>query len=386
MFESLAVEIKELQALDPDGLTDDELRDAVLHLDRLSSSFDAARTALQVAFDARRVWADSGARSCSAFLSRETGRPKQECGGRLALGRALRHLPLVAVAWAAGDLSEAQVRRLVSLRNARTAEALRRHEAALIEQARTLSFPDFCQAIEYWRLHADPDGASQQDVDRRDRRRVTLDETLSGMRSGTILLDPVSGEIVGEELRRLEQELFEGEWAEVKARLGREPKVSELPRSPDQRRADALVEMAKRSATAPAEGKAPRPLFQVLLGSESLAHLLQLASGQVVSPTALLPWLDAADLERYLFEPLRERVISVSYRRTFTGALRDLIQVRDRRCFHRTCDVPATHCQVDHVEPWAAGGITAQENGRVACAFHNRARHRRRPPPRPPPG
>lgn len=130
-------------------------------------------------------------------------------------------------------------------------------------------------------------------------------------------------------------------------------------------------------------GKAPRPLFQVLLGAESLAHLLQLASGQVVSPAALLPWLDDAEFERYLFEPLRQRVISVSYRRSFTGALRDLIQVRDRTCFHRTCDAPAHRCQIDHIEPWAAGGVTAQENGRAACAFHNRSRHRRRPPPPP---
>ena len=41
--------------------------------------------------------------------------------------------------------------------------------------------------LEYWRLHADPDGADGKDIARRDRRRVTLDETLGGMRSGTIL-------------------------------------------------------------------------------------------------------------------------------------------------------------------------------------------------------
>jgi len=39
-------------------------------------------------------------------------------------------------------------------------------------------------------------------------------------------------------------------------------------------------------------------------------------------------------------------------------------------------DVPAADCDIDHVEPWAAGGPTTQANGRAACGFHNRARQR----------
>jgi hypothetical protein len=34
------------------------------------------------------------------------------------------------------------------------------------------------------------------------------------------------------------------------------------------------------------------------------------------------------------------------------------------------------------IQPWAAGGPTTQENGRLLCGFHNRLRsQRRRPPP-----
>ncbi len=77
------------------------------------------------------------------------------------------------------------------------------------------------------------------------------------------------------------------------------------------------------------------------------------------------------------------RVIDVSYKRSFDGALRDLIKIRDRLCYHRYCDEPAHRCQVDHIEPWSAGGITSQDNGRLACGFHNRLRNRRRPPPPP---
>ena len=380
MFEGLGLAIKEVAHLDADALADDELTEAVVELGRLESQLLAARNQLLGAWDARGVWRADGARSGAAALSTRTREPKAECGSRLWLERTLRHLPVVREAWRAGDLTIAHARLFARARNPRTAADLRRDEPMLVHQAMTLSFGEFAQALDYWKMHADPDGASQSDVERRDRRRVSLDRTLSGMWSGSTLLDPISGETVANELARLEQELFEADWAAAKERLGREPVVADLARTADQRRADALVEMATRSATAPADGKAPRPLFQVIMGNDALSHLLQLASGQVLPPEALLPWLSAADLERYLFEGQSQRVITVSYKRTFTGALRDLIKVRDRLCYHRTCDEPAHRCQIDHIEPWAAGGTTAQENGRVACKFHNLLRERLRAP------
>ena len=66
----------------------------------------------------------------------------------------------------------------------------------------------------------------------------------------------------------------------------------------------------------------------------------------------------------------------VERRRFFTGATRRAVEVRDRTCFHPSCDEPAERCQVDHVVPYEAGGPTTTENGRPACGFHNRWRQR----------
>jgi len=292
-------------------------------------------------------------------------------------------MPLVDAAWAAGDITLDHVRRLAGTRNRRTRAAFARDEAILVEAARTTTFHQFHQVVEYWQQHADPDGAEQSDVERRDRRRVSLNETFGGSYSGSVLLDPISGSIVSGELQRLEQDLFDAEWADAKTRLGRDPLVGDLERTPDQRRADALVEMARRSATMPAGGRPPKPLFTLLLGADAFSHLMQLASGQVLPPSALLPWIADADLERVLFDGSPSRVIDVSYKRSFTGALRRLIEVRDQFCYHRYCYIPAHKCQIDHIQPWTAGGITSQDNGRVACGYHNRLRHRRPPPPPP---
>jgi len=48
--------------------------------------------------------------------------------------------------------------------------------------------------------------------------------------------------------------------------------------------------------------------------------------------------------------------------------------VRDRRCYHRFCDLPAEACQVDHIIPWSHDGPATQANGRLACDYHNRNR------------
>ena len=380
MFDTLRMGIKELAQLDPGDVCDEELRDAVVELAELRDAFAAADARLHRMFDTRRVWEADGARCGGAWLARRTRAPKQECGQRLRLGRACDDLPVAAQAWAAGEIGAAHVRRLAQARNPRTAALLGRDEAMLVDQARTLTFAEFEAAVDYWLQHADPDGADDTELERRSRRKLSLDETFTGMFSGHMLLDPVSGAVVTAELRRLEQELFETDWKHAKHQLGRDPRPQELGRTPDQRRADAVVEMAIRSATAPAGGKRPKPLFTLLLGAEKFNHLCQLGTGQVVAPAAALPWLDDAQLERILFDGTGERALNVSRKRSFSGALRRVLEVRDRQCGHEYCDIPAEQCQGDHITPYSAGGLTSQENGRPQCGPHNRARHKRPPP------
>jgi len=88
-------------------------------------------------------------------------------------------------------------------------------------------------------------------------------------------LDPISGEIVARALKKIEDELFDAEWAEHKRAV----------RTPAQRRADALVEMARRAGAAPEGARVPAPLFTVLVDYPTVAgRMCQLAGGAVVSP------------------------------------------------------------------------------------------------------
>ena len=157
---------------------------------------------------------------------------------------------------------------------------------------------------------------------RRDRRDVYLESSFGGMWLGKITLDPISGAVVAGELGRLEREMFEADWAEAREALGREPAPSEVSRTSSQRRADALVEMATRSRTAPTDGRRSPPLFSVLVGYETLhGRICELVQGSVISPGSLIPWLDQATIERIVFRP-GQRVEVSATARPFAGATR----------------------------------------------------------------
>ena len=358
---------------------------SVEELQRQLARLESFVTGSVAAFDASGGFEADGARNAVAWLTTRCRLPRREARARVRRGRELSHLPECASAWERGEITGAHLDVMASLRTGATEEALARDEEVLVKEACRLRFDRFLAAVAYWRQRADPDGADAEAERRRAGRDAYLVKSFSSMWLGQMTLDPVSGTIVSGELDRLERQLFEADWAEATGRLGREPSVADLDRSPGQRRADALVEMATRSGTAPRDGRRPAPLFTVLVGYETLhGRICALEDGTVVPPGSLLPWLEVADLERAVFAPGRRVEISPTSR-LYSGATRRAVEVRDRECVHPTCDVTASRCQVDHIRPWALGGPTTQENGRLLCGYHNRLRNRREQSPRPPP-
>jgi hypothetical protein len=369
--------IDQLMEADPATCADAE---SVERLQRQLARLEAFAASTAAAFDSSGAWVHDGARTAAAWIATRCRLPRSNARRLVHRGRELRHLPVCAEAWSEGRIGAAHVDAIASLRRESTEEALSRDEELLVQQAQSLRFDAFAHAVAYWEQLADPDGSEDSEERRRIQRDVYLANSLNGQWMGKITLDPLSGGIVAGELQRLERALFEADWAEARDALGREPTPSELSRTSAQRRADALVEMATRSRTAPADGRRPAPLFSVLVGYETLhGRICELAQGTVVTPGSLIPWLDRADIERAVFGPGR-RVEVGATTRLFTGATRRAIEVRDRQCTHPYCEGFSSDLQVDHILPFALGGPTTQENGRVLCGFHNRLRNQRPPP------
>ncbi len=360
---SPAVEVKEAidllvraAAADLTSCTGAELEELALLTNDALAVATAAHTRAMAALDVSRQWEVDGARSAAAWLAWKRHLPMGRTRAVLRCGRELRDLPLTEAAFLEGRVTSDHVRLLAQARDANP-EAFEPCEADLVGLAESLLFQSFQVAVRYWCHRYDPDGVEADAVERWNRRNVSCSPTWGGIAIKG-WLDPISGEIVKRELDRLEQEMFEAEWAELREREGDGASVGALARATWQRRADALVEMARRSASLvdhPERNAPARVLLSVLTGDESMARICELSSGTVVTPGEVLPLLKDCDLERLVFDSA-SRVVDVGVRqRCFTGATRRAIEVRDRQCVHGSCTLPAERCEIDHKQPYVRG-------------------------------
>ena len=113
------------------------------------------------------------------------------------------------------------------------------------------------------------------------------------------------------------------------------------PRSPGQRRADALVAACEQGLMQIS------PTLTRALGcdAEFLAAVLD-ANGNL---------LDCGRLNRL-----------------FTGKTRLALELRDRGCAWPGCDRPISWTQAHHIVSWLDGGETKPLNGVLLCPFHHR--------------
>jgi len=314
------------------------------------------------------VWGLDGSLSAASRLAVDSRTSRSTARRVLRRARCLQEMPVTAVAVANGVLSTDHVDLFARANRPHRRTRFAEDEPTLVAACTPLLWDDAVRAVDYWCSRADADGAGdddrQRDADRRAGAHLHASSTLDGTVVVSGVLDPVGGEVFLNELDRLEHHFY---LTDLKSGSGR---------TGAQRRAAALVEMATRSATAPADGRRPKPLFVAHVGDETVRHLCELARGTVVAPGDLAGWIDDAVIESVLFDG-PSTVLSVSQQRSFTGKLRRAIEARDRRCQHPAgCAVPAPKCDIDHITPSSQGGTTSQFNGRVECTSHNRHRNK----------
>ena len=371
--------LADLATRDLTSFTDAEIEQHAVATAELLTLAEAAHVVALARLDTSGAWAPSGARSAAHFVAWQAHLPLSRAQGRQRCGRQLRVLPATSAAFAAGRITVDHVR-LLAHAQGKAPEAFAYDEERLVELAGSTLFSGFETIIRYWVHRHDPDGAEVDAASAFAQRRVDCSSTFEGTVVIDALLDPITGAIVARELARLEQQLFEADWAEARERSGDAATVADLARTPKQRRADALRIMAERSAAKPVDATEARVLLQVLVGHESVDRLCELSNGTVVTPGQLLPILDRADVERVIFDG-PSKVIDVGVRRRlFSGATRTAIHARDRGCTHPSCDEPLDRCQIDHVIPYCRGGLTTQDNGTDHCRFHNIQKGGRPPP------
>ncbi|MFH1329946.1 MAG: DUF222 domain-containing protein [Actinomycetota bacterium] len=351
-----------------DWLADCELVPELQRLRRLIARAEARAAQVVAAAHHRGLPDAQGSGSPTSWLIAATGDPPAVCRSRLRVALSLRHMPVTREAFSQGELSEPRVRLLADAREFSPGN-FSRDERLLVSQARSLSARVLPLALTHWRRLADPDGAVADAGKAFERRRLCVSATWAGMVRLDGDSDPESGQVLLKAIGSLAEP-----WA-----LDRDD-----PRSPQQRRADALVEICRRhldGGDAPRQGGVKAHLtLTVSLQDLQGDGVVDMGAGPITAEAARRLACDA-ELTSIVLDAAGRPVGVGHTSRIVPAALRKALVLRDRTCAHPGCHRPAGWCDAHHIHHWARGGSTTLANLRLLCRRHHRAAHDHNPYP-----
>ena len=304
--------------------------------------------------------------------------------------RLIADYPEVGRHYFAGTIAPDHVRRLGALhQNKRVTAHVVEFMPLFLEWATTLDIDTFNTATQRWEQLTDADGTHRHSDlvhDDRDASIHTFDDTT--------YIDAKVGNVQGTLMHEVHQRFCE---RELQADLAERDRLSldDLPRTARQRRADALH--AIFAAAADTLPPAVEPLVNIVIdGATYEAALRAIADntplpslagtpdtfaarrcdtvgGIAIDPIAAVTMSLLGQVRRVVTEA-SSTVIDLGRRsRLFTGASREAIFLRGRRCIWPGCGLP--HTQIDHLRPWSDGGTTSPPNGAPLCPRHNRLKN-----------
>src|SRR5215470_1646614 len=287
--------------------------------------------------------------SCSRWLSETLKLTPNAAYAQVRTARMLEQLPWTAAAFRRGQISSqhvAVIRRAME-QVAKTCLDPSDVEPALVFAARQMDTFELDQHWQQMRYQADQEAALEAEEERRRRRWLSLRQIPTGNYRIEGVLDAEGGATLKTALQGI---------------LGRHP-AKDDERTPPQRRADALVELARRRLDAgdlPERG-GERPHLLLIAEPSTLrlepgSRLAELDWGpRVTGETARRIGCDAA-LTPVLIGPGGE-VLHVGRRsRSVPASLRKALNLRDRRCQWPGCTMPPEQREPHHVRHWADDG------------------------------
>ena len=349
---------EQLLALDPTTLPADELHASTMRLEAERSRLAVAAATVTREFAVRRAWRADGTLKPELAIGRDAKRDHEAARRDIRRARWLERMPLTRQAVVDGRLSIDHVDLLVHHAAGARFELFLQHEALLVDQwprCPSSTTPDgWCST---GRLRPTTNCGRRRERPGGVPRCTCPARESPAAGSSTAQLAPVDHEIVATELQRLTREI---------ALEDRRGGVNARPHSGVPRRWCAWP---PGPSTPPAPGPAAVPGDRRRRDRTPPVPARLRHRG---APRRSRRAPRRGGLEAFLFDG-SEVVLTTSKQRTFRGALRRAVQVRDKRCQHRSvCPTPAVDADIDHRTPAARGGPTSQFNGAVECIPHNR--------------
>jgi Domain of unknown function (DUF222) len=356
--------VEEFDACDIEQMGDTELGEELVCMRRGIDRLEAQFSRRLVRFEAVKGYESAGAANLISWLRLHCRMGTSSAARRLHMTRQLIELPQTEGAWRRGEISSGHAAVIGRTVDELGSDAARSAEPVLLEAAAHMHPGHVWLVGQQVRHTIDPDGALAAANAAYARRRLSLITNIDGAIELAGLLDAEGGALLRTAIDALTRPLPGDD------------------RVTSQRRADALVELARRQlddGSLPASG-GQRPHVTVTIPVAAL-------SGGGDGPPAELEWagpiVDEAAL-RLSCDGVRTTVtvdeegmpVGVGRAtRTIPLSLRRALVVRDRGCRFPGCDRPPPWTDAHHIAHWGRGGKTELPNLVLLCRPHHRLVH-----------
>ena len=335
---------------DPLGLGEDDLVGSLQVTARLRNRLDAYLTALAGTADAQHVSTSLRAGTTGVMIAAATGTNPAVGSAIVGTARALRTLPRVTDAFAAGTINSLHVHALREAAGRITDFAALEH--ALVQVAESVEPAELRRLLSVLIIQDHPESPDTDHQCQRDKRGLSLSETANGMFRLDGWLDGLEGRRLRDALAAFTDRRSSGD-----------------TRTATQARADALADIIT------AANANTRPLgvsgLSVLVDIEDLPDGVgaTLDDGQLLGP-ATFDLLSCATACAVIFGVKRDDTfvplaLGRSLRRASRWQWAALI-ARDRGCIR--CGRSPRYCEAHHIVHWKDGGLTDLSNLVLMCS------------------
>jgi hypothetical protein len=315
----------------------------------------ALRSAAAATLEDKALWRREGFRSLAHWMAAKTGTAVGPARATLEMVGLLADLPLVAEAFRAGRLSEAQAREIAAV-----AADVPEAEEQLLEAAGKLSLQGLqeeCRRVEaaaivdeddrYRRVHRSRHVRSW--VDRHGVGRMSFRGTPDDLARLMNEVDRRCDDIVADALQ--------GGWFE----------------SREAHRADALLDLARPNSAGPA---GPDSMIHVMVDYDALMRGHTVAGERCEIPgIGPIPVTLARQMsEDAILKVLLTKGVDVTAvahaGRTIPAHLRSAVEARDQKCIVPRCN-NRRHTEIDHRNSFGRTGVTKLEDLALLCRWHH---------------
>jgi hypothetical protein len=297
-----------------------------------------------------------------------------EASGTLKTARALPEMPIVARGALDGAIAYRSLQLLAQARDRHPTEFVT-HETVFGDIATYLSVKDLKRAVGHWEQQVNYDQALLDTKRLETQRSLFHSQTFDGLWSMKGTFTPEGGHTIKQAIDAITDP------------TNIDPVE---PRSPAQRRADAMVDICSFYLTHNRDlvtSGGERPHVTVTVDYETLkGHVQRLPeiNGTPVTPQTIRRITCDAGIIPMILGTDSEPLDVGRKTRTIPAALRRALEQRDQGCTWSRCSAPVSWCDAHHIIHWADGGNTSLNNTRLLCRKHHTATHTtERAPPEP---